>query len=137
MALTGSSWVMVSFTNLWKICLQISLQRLRSVRHDGPASLSLSSKHGVDVGFHRELEKFLTCFRKTVAVFLNEAHPVGVAVIFYFGCFPVIYTENARMVLTHPVFVISDVVLVRMLLIPQTYVFARAYELVDPRGFGL
>ena len=41
------------------------------------------------------------------------------------------------MVLTHSVFVIFDVVLVGMLLIPQTNIFARAYELLNPRGFGL
>ena len=40
------------------------------------------------------------------------------------------------MVPTHSVFVIPNVVLVRMLLIPQTDVFTRAYELVNPRGFG-
>ena len=57
-------------------------------------------------------------------------------VIFDLGDFLVIYTENAGMILTHSVFVISDVVLVRMLLIPQANIFARAYELVDPRGFG-
>ena len=41
-------------------------------------------------------EKLLTCSRKTAAVFLNEAHPVGVAVIFYFGCFLVnnLYQER-------------------------------------------
>ena len=70
-------------------------------------------------------------------ILCDEAHPVGAAVIFDLGDFLVIYTENTRMVLTRSVFVISNVMLVRMLLIPQTDVFTRAYELVDPRGFGL
>ena len=34
----------------------LRLQRLRSLRHDGPASLSLSSQHSVDVGLYGQLE---------------------------------------------------------------------------------
>ena len=115
----------------------LGLQTFCSLSDDGPPGLCLCTQHGVDVGLRGKLENFLPRLGETVAVFLDEGRPVVGALRHYVVDLFVLYPQHARVVLRHHVAVIPYVSLVRMLLVPQTYVLPGPDELSLPQGFRL
>ena len=76
-------------------------------------------------------------FRETVAVFFDEAHPIGIGIVHGLGNFLIIYTENTHIVSAHTISVISDVMSIGLLRISITDICLGAYEFVSPNAFGL
>ena len=115
----------------------LGLQTFCSLSDDEPAGLCLHTQHGVDIGLCGELEKFLPRLGEPVAVFLDESRPVVVALRHHVVDLFVLYPQHAHVVLCHHVVVPSEVVFVRVPLVPQTYVFPGSDEIPFPQGFRL
>ena len=113
----------------------LGLQTFCPLSDDGPSGLCLRTQNGVNVRFSSQLKKLLSRFRQTVAVFLDESCSIFVAVVRYEADFLVFYSQYAGVVPRHHVSITSDVALVRMVLIPQTYIFSGSYKLSSPHGF--